>query len=223
MIAFTTREMPCRGESVPTRSASVPALLLLVGSCMAADPSGEPYRNADAPPPAAAAASAPPAITDASARSWQEPVSEDVGSGATREQYLRAVQPFSFPEWAHTLARDQGLPDSLALAQHLNPFYQSGDFDGDGTLDVAALVLRRTTDEIGILLLHSGSGEIFVLGAGQAFGNGGTNFDWMTNWRVPPKHEHNGRADALEVIKLESGSAILYWDGTAYRWRQLGD
>jgi hypothetical protein len=31
------------------------------------------------------------------------------------------------------------------------------------------------------------------------------------------------RGDALLVEKLESASAILYWDGTAYRWHQQGD
>ncbi len=169
-----------------THRAALLALLLLVGSCTAADPSDEPQRNVAAPPPAAAAP-APIASQDGSARSWTEPISEDVGSGATREQYLRAVQAFSLPEWAHMLARRQGLPDSLALAHHLNPFYQSGDFDGDGTLDVAALVLRRATGEIGILLLHSGSGD------SSAGARSGTGFTEAAGSSIPHRSSDPAR------------------------------
>jgi hypothetical protein len=31
------------------------------------------------------------------------------------------------------------------------------------------------------------------------------------------------RGDALYVEKTESASAIIYWDGSTYRWYQQGD
>jgi len=63
-------------------------------------------------------------------------------------------------------------------------------------------------------------------------GNGGDNFDWMDIWKVVPKSaaaKSLGRAatalkgDALHVEKSESASALIYWNGAKYVWRQQGD
>ena len=37
--------------------------------------------------------------------------------------------------------------------------------------------------------------------------------------KAPPKL----RGDALMVIKTESASALIYWNGTRYAWYQQGD
>ena len=120
-----------------------------------------------------------------------------------------------------------------SLSTRLNPFLLHGDFDGDDRLDVALLVSRHVSGAHGIAILHSGSTRPVVVGAGHALGNGGDDFSWMDAWSVYPKGPvHRGvdqaappqlRGDALVVEKLESASAIIYWDGTAYRWYQQGD
>ena len=54
----------------------------------------------------------------------------------------------------------------------------------------------------------------------------------MDAWSVFPKGSLERGAgldpprllgDALYVQKLEATSAIIYWDGTGYRWHQQGD
>jgi predicted small lipoprotein YifL len=158
-----------------------------------------------------------------SAGGWYPPVTVDAGSGASREEYLLAVHPHSLPAWAVERAERDGSAAGLVPSTDLNPFYQSGDFDGDGLLDIAILVAARATGELGVLFVHGGATATRLVGAGVDFGNGGTDFEWMTNWRVVPRQLRAANADALEVIKLESASGLIHWTGSAYAWRQLGD
>jgi hypothetical protein len=120
----------------------------------------------------------------------------------------------------------------LAFESRLNPFYLHGDFDGDGRRDTAILVRANASGKHGIALALS-SGRIMIAGAGQEIGNGGDDFGWMDAWHVyrkgpvepgaaggaPPKL----RGDALMIIRTESASALLWWDGRKLRWYQQGD
>ena len=150
--------------------------------------------------------------------SWQPPIGNAAG-----EQYTRAVQPYNLPQWAFARAEREGHARALVPALRLNPFYQSGDFDGDGRLDVAVMVARRSTGEAGILVLHGGATPTALIGAGTTFGNGGPDFRWMSNWTVRGAEPGRAAGDTLEVVKLESASGLIYREGGAYHWRQLGD
>ena len=148
-----------------------------------------------------------------------------------------AADRLSFPE-------EQSLPawprEAIAASARdvvpcscLNPFYQRGDFDGDGRPDYAVLVRHARTGKRGIAFVHRGSGAVHVVGAGNAIGHGGDDFSWMDAWRVfergPVRRGAGGgappvlRGDALLVEKTESASALLWWDGRGYRWSQQGD
>jgi hypothetical protein len=139
----------------------------------------------------------------------------------------------TIPTWAADVLRDPNFTKEYALSTRLHPFLLQGDFNGDGALDVAILVSRRGTGARGIALLHAGSTRPELVGAGHATGDGGEDFSWMDAWSVYPKGAvHRGadgsspprlRGDALLVEKLESASAIIYWDGAGYRWYQQGD
>lgn len=169
----------------------------------------------DAPEPARSAAEVqPPADTAA----WQPVIGNQAG-----EPYLRAVQPYNLPRWAYARAEREGHTRQLVPVLRLNPFYQAGDFDADGRLDVAVLVARRATGEQGILLLHGGRTPTALIGAGTAFGNGGPDYRWMTNWTVHGAEPGRAAGDTLAVIKLESGGGLLYRAAGAYHWRQFGD
>lgn len=120
-----------------------------------------------------------------------------------------------------------------ALTAHLNPFYLHGDFNGDGRTDTAVLVRNSGTGKIGIAILHAGAKSIIMLGAGRKFGNGGDDFRWMDAWHLYPKAPvQRGadetapprlRGDALMVIKTESASGLIFWNGKGYGWYQQGD
>jgi len=95
------------------------------------------------------------------------------------------------------------------------------------------LVKQKRSGKVGIAVCHSSTNKVLFIGAGTEVGNGGDNFDWMDIWSVTPKAEAArtvGKAtaallkgDALHVEKSESASALIYWNGRRYVWRQQGD
>jgi hypothetical protein len=115
----------------------------------------------------------------------------------------------------------------------MNPFHLDGDFNGDGAMDVAVLIKERATGKHGIAVVHGTTRKITILGAGISIGNGGDDFDWMDSWQVYSKTRAahavgetsvpHPRGNALLVEKSESASALIYWNGKRYLWRQQGD
>jgi hypothetical protein len=139
----------------------------------------------------------------------------------------------NLPDWVTRVAQSAQLPKRYDVNPHLNPFFQSGDFNGDGKLDVALLVRNKTTRQTGIAIFLYGGAKPVVLGAGNSFRNGGADFNWMDNWSVYPKQEvHKShwenkppspKGDALWVAKSESASAFIFWDGKQFVWYQQSD
>jgi hypothetical protein len=114
----------------------------------------------------------------------------------------------------------------------MNPFYLRGDFNGDGKADIAVLVKQRSTGKLGIAIINGATDKVTVVGAGNAIGNGGDNFEWMDSWQVYSEgraaQAAEGRGpklhgDALLVSKSEAASALIYWNGKRYAWFQHGD
>jgi hypothetical protein len=134
---------------------------------------------------------------------------------------------WSLPFWVSELLRTPTFSDKYELHFGVNPYYQRGDFDGDGATDVAVLIRERGTRKIGIVFVHRATRSRHVVGAGSAIGNGGDDFSWLGVWRVEPAtaltEVRAFRAEVLFVEKPESASALLYWDGTRYRWVQRAD
>lgn len=143
------------------------------------------------------------------------------------------LQSIDVPESVTRLFKATGFDRRYDFSSHLKPSYLRADFDGDGKPDVAILVKHKTSGKIGMAVCHSSTNKVFFIGAGTEVGNGGDNFDWMDHWNVTPKAtaaRKVGRAtapllrgDALHVEKSESASALIYWNGRRYVWRQQGD
>lgn len=139
----------------------------------------------------------------------------------------------NLPPWALSILEEKTVASVYTLSTRLNPYFLHGDFNGDGKLDLAVLIEATATKQQGIAILHAGERTAHVAGAGRAVGNGGADFRWLDAWSVfvkqpvplgaTGKTSPTLRGDALLVQKLESASALLYWDGAAYRWYQQGD
>jgi hypothetical protein len=143
-----------------------------------------------------------------------------------------AAQRSDIPEAVKTAIANGSLAKNYELSFHMNPFYLRGDFNGDGKADIAVLVKQRSTVKLGIAIINGATDKVTVVGAGNAIGNGGDNFEWMDSWQVYSE----GRAaqaaggcgpklhgDALLVSKSEAASALIYWNGKRYVWFQQGD
>ena len=124
------------------------------------------------------------------------------------------------------------LAKDYELSFRVNPFYLRGDFIGDGKADIAVLVKQRSTGKFGIAIINGATDKVTVVGAGNAIGNGGDDFEWMDTWQLYSKgraiHEADRsvphlRSDALLVGKSEAASALIYWNGKRYVWFQQGD
>jgi hypothetical protein len=144
-----------------------------------------------------------------------------------------SAQTSAIPESATRLFKTTGLDRQYEFSSHLKPSHLSGDFDGDGKPDIAILVKQKSSGKFGIAVCHSSTNKVLFIGAGTKVGNGGDNFDWMDIWNVIPRAtaaKRVGKAtaallkgDALHVEKSESASALIYWNGKRYVWRQQGD
>ena len=139
----------------------------------------------------------------------------------------------SIPRWAVPLLEHPGFSENYPLSTRLNPFLVQGDFNGDGRIDLAILVEQKDTRAAGIAIVHAGAGRPIVTGAGTPLGAGGRDFSWMKAWQVyskgpvlqgaGPEPPPELRGDALLVKALEAASAVIYWNGSEYRWYQQGD
>ena len=135
------------------------------------------------------------------------------------------------PPWAAERWTSAAGQLEVDLSGRINPFFQRGDFDGDGRADLALLVQHKANRKVGILILHR-NGKQTLLGAGHTFGNGGDDFEWMDLWWVEERgavHESQGdpgvklQGDGLLVAKEGSASALVYFKAGKFHWQQKGD
>jgi hypothetical protein len=133
---------------------------------------------------------------------------------------VRAVE--ELPSWAIRVFNEK-LIAGYERVQKMEPSFFTGDFNGDGRSDVALLIKERTTGKVGIAILEGSKNQFKsqfkILGAGRSFGSGGDDFRWMDVWSM----RHSGKVDQLYVEKREAASAVIYWDGSKYKWHQEGD
>jgi hypothetical protein len=143
------------------------------------------------------------------------------------------VQTNDIPESVQTAITNGSLGKKYEVSFNLNPFYLRGDFNGDGKIDVAALVKQCSTGKLGIAIIHGMTNKVTIIGAGTAIGNGGDDFEWIDTWQVYSKDRGAKgtnetsvprlHGDALLVSKSEAASALIYWNGNRYVWLQQGD
>jgi hypothetical protein len=152
-----------------------------------------------------------------------------LATAAQGSDTLTFPQRASIPPVALEALRKSGIESKYGPCACLNPFYQRGDFDGDGRPDLAITVREAATGKVGILFLLSSRADPTVVGAGRVLGSGGDNFDWMDAWyvleRAPAKVSSSKQTegDALWVEKTESASGLIRWSGKGFVWEQRGD
>ena len=123
-------------------------------------------------------------------------------------------------QWVAEVFHGKKLDQRYDFDSWFNPSHLIGDFNGDGRPDFAVLIHEQKTGKRGIAIVHGGTNQVSILGAGKEIGNAGDNFDWMDEWRV---EKRQAKPDALTVGKSESASGMIYWDGKKYKWQQQGD
>jgi hypothetical protein len=161
-------------------------------------------------------------------------------SATAQLKYDKAVD-WNLPSEASARLEKAGTLSRYQLADAVNPFYLRGDFDGDGKPDYAVLVINKATKKRGIATVRSSGTIVDVLGAGGTSlrvgsGNGSyllDDFDWMDEWYVERKRKVADElgsevasamaGEGMVVAKSESASALVYWNGKTWVWKQMGD
>lgn len=127
---------------------------------------------------------------------------------------------------------------TYSIKEDINPFYLEGDFNGQGTLDVAVCIFAPITGKQGILIQHGEDRSFAVLGAGLTFNNM-DNFNWMDVWKVYREKtaertifSENFDIEGSETITLsniaiqvapsEGSYNLITWNGTNYIWIHTG-
>lgn len=157
---------------------------------------------------------------------------------AAESKYILAAETdpvilASLPPYAREIFDKSAEAKFFEISTHINPYYLQGDFNGDGQLDIAILIVERRTGKKGVVIIHGGSRRLHLFGAGRDWGNGSDDFPGLNAWYVYRRSAGGqGATDkppprlfgsALMLIKTESASALLYWDSKQYRWYQQGD
>lgn len=127
-----------------------------------------------------------------------------------------------------------GLPPELSLSPHLYPVSMHLDFDGDGSFDVAAPVVREADGKRGLAICRAGTWMDVIGIDGTRYGElDPAYFDSMDGWTAMPEGPVSQGAsggspptlvgDALTLFKSDSSSVLLYWSGDGWAAYWQGD
>jgi hypothetical protein len=112
---------------------------------------------------------------------------------------------------------------------HLNPYYLSGDFDGDSRYDYAVKLRHRQTGQQRLAVVR-GSREVAWLDRDDQL-----RYPTLTAWYVHPRYEpvEQGvgegtpppalRGDAIIIMKVEASSSLIYWNASRFVSYWQGD
>ena len=125
------------------------------------------------------------------------------------------------PKGVYTALVGSGFFDAYEVYFGMAPFFQRGDFNGDGEFDIAIQVISKTSRKRGIAFLHHNDLNFHVIGAGKKFEDLGDDFSWLSKWRIDAytlkTSNINERAEALILDNPDFPKSLVYFDGRSYR------
>ena len=125
------------------------------------------------------------------------------------------------PKGIYTALVGSGFFDHYEVYFQMAPFFQRGDFNGDGSFDIAIQVVSKTTRKRGIVFLHHNDLNYQVIGAGKKFGDLGDDFSWLKKWRIDSYSLQQNRisatAEALILDNPDFPKSLVYFDGSRYQ------
>ena len=87
-----------------------------------------------------------------------------------------------------------------------------GDFDRDGSVDVAVFVWRPSNGKCGVILFRRGGAVRTIIGAGIRFGDADDDLCWVSDWKVVRDRRH-----PIIYLQGEDTDDRIIWDGRRFR------
>lgn len=168
----------------------------------------------------------------------EEEKNPPVELGVVDDDFEELIDIDELPKWAE--AKYSMYEQSFQRSFQLFPSFFEEDFTGDGSLDIAIFISKKSTDQKGVLFLFGDDDLMFIAGAGNTFGHGGDDFEWTDYWEIfdqPLTHEttflENGDIDGSREVKLdnvaisiredEGSGGLIYYNGEKFIWIHQGD
>lgn len=105
--------------------------------------------------------------------------------------------------------------------QAVNPFYLTGDFDGDGQIDYVLRLVSKTNKD------KQEDAVFFAKGTPRLLSKDIKVEYPGPAWYVVSKSEKIGPAtrkgDSIMMVRPESSSALVFWNGKSFELAWLGD
>jgi hypothetical protein len=121
------------------------------------------------------------------------------------------------PLWADSALRKASVPGQYNLSSTINPAMQSGDFDGDGFLDVAVQIVPAGNRLRGLAIVHRIDCSVHIVGAGKPLGNGKNELPPSADWAVENRWPYR---DVVRVDGWGTTHGWIAWNGESYVWVQ---
>jgi hypothetical protein len=144
-----------------------------------------------------------------------------VGPPGGAALHSQSIDSWSIPDEIRSCMKSK---PGLQLDASINPYYISGEFDGDRLTDFAVLVGEPKDSGPGIhhILFCFGSGRIVQWDAGTLAGTANSPF---TGWFLVRKQSKfllvhpRIKNDALAILVGEEGGGLIYWNGRKLFWQ----
>jgi hypothetical protein len=127
---------------------------------------------------------------------------------------------YNMPDELRECIREQ---TNIEANTEINPFYLSGNFDGDGLTDFAIQINNIKNSQRGVLFCFA-SGKRILWGAGapnKILADGNWPFDSWMLIRKGSKHLSiypKIKTDVIALTIADEGGGLLYWNGSTLVW-----
>lgn len=161
--------------------------------------------------------------------------------------YNANAQQHPLPMWFTQAFKQYRLQEKYELKSFLKSRLLQADFNGDGLKDIVTTIIERKTGKKGLLLIHRGSNNINVFGAGTKVGKAGfddtDDLKWIDGWELyKDKIAYETKFDngdiigttkrkllnkAISIWSEQDGTplagGLITWNGKKYIWIHQGE
>ncbi|AEA44926.1 hypothetical protein [Fluviicola taffensis] len=131
----------------------------------------------------------------------------------------------NIPAWVLPVLEKSEIAQKHQLLTPFNPFYFEADFTGDNMVDIAFYVENKIDKTKGVMIINNGKNLVYVIGCGTAT-DMGSSLSWAKRWFIyRNRYIMNGgnknkitlKYPAIQVIRSETKSLVIYWNGKKYK------